>query len=122
MTDTAPYDAFAFFHKHAGYSYDPYTQTEEYARTQNAHDLGDAEALASQRGYGFRWGIDPDTDSSDFSDDPDTWSLWCCQMIDPAGKTVESLWAIDFGRDNDPWGQPYRRVVEAELALEHFKE
>jgi hypothetical protein len=39
-------------------------------------------------------------------------------MRDKAGKVVQSLGGVDFGRDGDPWGQPYARVVEAELALE----
>jgi hypothetical protein len=41
-------------------------------------------------------------------------------MVDEDGKIVQSLCFIDFGRDGSPWGDSYKRVVEAELALEQI--
>jgi hypothetical protein len=37
-------------------------------------------------------------------------------MLDPEGTVVANLGGVDFGRDVEPWGNPYARVVEAELA------
>jgi hypothetical protein len=45
---------------------------------------------------------------------------WVCCMFDENGELVQSLGGVDFGRDVEPWGPPYRRVVEAELALEEM--
>lgn len=40
-------------------------------------------------------------------------------MVNDQGETLGSLCGIDFGRGNEPDGQPYARVVEAELASCH---
>lgn len=46
-------------------------------------------------------------------------TAWQCEGDDMGALTYRaSLGGIDFGRDGEPWGNPYRRVVEAELALE----
>lgn len=108
-----------FFMAHAGYSYDPKTQTPMQGRRQCALALAAAEASASERGDSFEWGIDQYTDSSDWSDDPNPWRVWNCSARDCDGKVYASLNSIDFGRDGEPWSSPYRRVVEAELAMEY---
>lgn len=107
-----------FFLEHAGFSYDPKTETESVGKLRGAIALVDAERLASEAGYFFHWENDPGIDSSDFSDEQPAWRLWICQCCNPQGEIVESLGGIDFGRDGEPWGNPYRRVVEAELALQ----
>lgn len=106
----------AFFYEHAGYSYTPGKETEEEGRTRCAFALADAEAWALAEGYSFDWGP-CDTDSSDFSDERPFYVLHACYMCDADGSLVQSLHAIAFGRDK-PAAGPYRRVVEAELALE----
>jgi len=111
-------EAVTFFHEHAGYSYDPKRETKAQGRMRCARALAKAEADASSKGFYFRWSIDPDTDSSDFEDSGEPWQLWQCAMYNPEGRIVASLHGIDFGRDGEPWGEPYRRVVEAELAGE----
>ena len=54
-----------------------------------------------------------------------------CHSYDPRTETPEqgrTRCALDlaaaeaFGRDGSPWGDPYRRVVEAELAGQHLHE
>lgn len=113
--------AYQFFKKHAGYSYDPRTETVEQGRQRCARALADAEARASERGYSFDWRLD-DIDSSSFTDEKPSWALWQCAMFDESGECAAILGGIDFGRDGDPWGDTYRRVVHAELALEGVKE
>ena len=110
----------AFFYEHAGYSYKPGEETPEQGRERGAKALAAAEHFASENGYSFNWLIDPEIDSSDYSDEDPAWELWGCIMRDEQGEVRQSLWAIDFGRDKEPWGEPYRRVVEAELALEEM--
>ena len=106
--------AYHFFLKHAGYSYNPATETRAQGRRNTARMLAAAEKSAA--GCSFEWSIDPDIDSSEWSDDPEPWQTWQCIMRDESGRVVNSLHGIDFGRDGEPWGDPYRRVVEAELA------
>lgn len=97
-------NATAFFLKHAGWSYGP--QTEGRARC--AEQLAAAEAWASSEGYMIEWRPD------DSSDEPGDWG---CALHDPDGQVVESLWGIGF-ESGEPWGEPYARVVAAELALQ----
>lgn len=114
-----------FFFRHAGYSYDPATETPEQGRARCARcamDLAAAEAFGRAAGLSFDWSVDPYVDSSDWSDDPEPWAQWQCLCYDAAGNVCQSLHAVDFGRDGSPWSDPYRRVVEAELAAEHMAE
>lgn len=115
---TATNDPVEFFYEWAGYGYTPGKETPERGRRNGAVALADAERRAAELGWSFEWEIDPHIDSSDFSDDPEPWQLWCCCCRDEDGNVLSSLSGIDFGRDVEPWGQPYRRVVQAELALE----
>lgn len=107
---------FRFFQEHAGYIVG--------ARALCAFNLAKASERAASDGMAFRWEVDQEIDSSDFSDETPAWELWTCvaYMDDERGDAccVASLCGIDFGRDGNPWNDPYRRVVEAELALEHF--
>lgn len=109
-----------FFYKHAGFSYDPKTQTPEQGKAECAKALADAETLATAHGYSFEWTEDSECSAADFRDDTD-YALWCCIMRNDDGDVVGSLRGIDFGPGGEPWGNDYRRVVEAELALEHME-
>ena len=122
MKPTTPTE---FFYEHAGYSYDPLTETPEQGRRRCAETLASAEQWARDNGYSFEWIRDPYTTSADWIKDNDDggencfpWHLWTCIIHDADGNDGASLHGIDFGRDGEPWGDPYRRVVEAELALE----
>jgi hypothetical protein len=127
-------NAYQFFLKHAGYSYDPATQSPMQGRIQGARKLAAAERKARDTGYSFSWEVDPTGTSADWIADNEDggrncnpWQLWACDCYSaeearqsaPIGpRILASLGGIDFGRDGEPWGDPYRRVVEAELALE----
>ena len=107
----------AFFYEHAGYSYGP-GETPEQGRERCAKALAAAERRASEEGWSFQWEVDQHSDSSDWCDEQPAYSVWDCVARDVAGEVRASLGAIDFGCDGEPWDDPYRRVVEAELALE----
>lgn len=111
-----------FFKQYAGWSYDPKKETPAQGKDRGARRLAAAERKASLAGFAFQWQLDPCTDSSDFSNERPPWKLWQCLMLDAEGECRQSLHAIDFGRDKEPWGDPYRRVVEAELAVSEFYE
>ena len=125
---------YQFFLKHAGHSHNPATESPMQGRVRCARQLAAAERKARDSGLYFTWAQD-DTDSSDWIADNEDggrncnpWLTWYCAChVAPIetehgerehGAVLASLGAIDFGRDGEPWGNPYRRVVEAELALE----
>ena len=112
--------AIDFFLEHAGWSYNPATQTPEEGRLECARKLAEAEQAGSEAGLSFEWSIDQTIDSSEFDDSDEPWALWGCVCRTIEGGWVSSLGGIDFGRFGTPWGQSYRRVVEAELAQEAF--
>ncbi len=107
-----------FFYMHAGYSFAPAKETEHQGRTRGAKLLAKVEKQAFARGFYFRWSVDPDCNSSDFSDEKPAWQLWQCAMYNKHGRIVNSLHGIDFGRDGEPCDDPCCRVVEAELAID----
>ena len=109
---------YQFFLSHSAYSYDAKNETPLAGRRRCARALAYAEERARLHGCSFEWSIDPDFDSSDFSDEQPSWSLWQVVGRTSDGKIFASLGGIDFGRDGEPWGDPYRRVIEAELATE----
>lgn len=116
-----------FFYDQAGYRYDPAIESPEDGRRRGALLLASAERWAHESGYSFCWDIDDESTSADWIDADDDggknqnpWRVWSVWMMDEGGHTVQSLHSIDFGRDGQPWGDPYRRVVEAELALEEW--
>jgi len=116
-----------FFLKWAGWSYDPKKETKIQGRQRCARELAHAERKAYDKGLTFHWAIDVGYLSSEWIDDDedggknhDPWLTWFCVAKNKRGTVVASLSGIDFGRDGEPWGDPYRRVVEAELASEAF--
>jgi len=110
--------AYHFFLAHAGYSYDPKTQTPMQGRIKAAQKLAKAEQWANETGMYFAWEIS-DIDASDFSDE--NYPLWDCfayTYTDGEPVLQQSTGAVDFGAECTPWGDPYARVVCAELALD----
>lgn len=105
-----------FFYKHAGFSVRP-GETQEDGRARCARALADAEAKGREAGLSFDWSIDHDADSRDYAKGP-RYEQWQCACLDENGKAVAYLGWIDFGREGSPHSDPYRRVVEAELAME----
>ena len=110
--------AVAFFAEHAAASWDPAKETREEGIARQANELARAELAVLDNGWRFEWREDPDTDSSDWiiGQDHQPYTVWQCLMLGPDGRVLQSLGAIDFGRDGEPWGHPQCRVVQAELA------
>ncbi len=106
-----------FFFLHAAYSHAP-RESPRTGLIRCARQYANAERIGRNAGYSFQWSIDPENDSSDFSDEMPAWKLWQCVARDGTGAARGSLGGIDFGRDGEPWGDHYRRCVEAELLLE----
>lgn len=103
----------AFFFENAGWCFDPLKETREEGRTRCALNLAAAEALARESGLSFQWTEDRYGAPNEYG----------CILFDSQGNAGPSLWAIGFRDDESPWGgDPYRRVVEAELAAEFFGE
>lgn len=112
---------YQFFFEHAGFSYDPATETPQQGRARCAKALAAAEKNARESGTSFEWSIDPDVTAADMIENVrrnNDYSLWQCVARDETGDVRASLHGIDFGPDGEPWGDPYRRVVESELASE----
>ena len=107
-----------FFWDNASYSHIPAIQTREEGHLESAIALAQAELEGCSRGFSFVWAIDPDITSADFSDELPPYEQYQCSCLNYRGQCLASLGGIDFGRDNQPWDQDYRRVVEAELAIE----
>jgi hypothetical protein len=106
-----------FFYANAGYSYDPAHETPEEGRTRCSIFLAFAEKEGRDRGFSFEWSVD-DVDSSEWNDEDEPYAQWLCVARDEVGEVIASLSGVDFGPGGEPWGNDYRRVVEAELAQE----
>ena len=108
--------AVRFFFREAGYSYDPKTEKPLTGRWRGAYQLADAERHARTMEWSYRW--EPDLEpidyitGSDGNDDEQPDELLGCVLVNSRGEVLGSLWGI-----GDP-SAAYRRVVEAELALE----
>ncbi len=120
-----------FFYEHADYSYDPKTETAEQGRIRGAIALAKAEEHARNTAWEFDWvydedgciGCDCDNEECACSSGADHETLCCIlRTSEPScydghgnsvgGAVLASLGGI-CGADSN-----YRRVVEAELALE----
>jgi hypothetical protein len=118
-TSKATQQAIKFFAKHAGLSYDPKTQTPAQGKARNARRLARAERTAANMGFTFEWEYDPDgcigceCGSEDCACSTGvSHEVLSCIVRNADGLVIGSLGGIC-----DPTPE-YRRVVEAELALE----
>lgn len=111
--------AYLFFLKHAGYSYDPKTETPKAGRSRCARQLAKAERDARALGYTFEWDDDPDGyDSQARKEGVQTCeSCVCLDGEDPADGDRNRHVLASLGGIWDATRE-YQRVVEAELALE----
>lgn len=119
---SAKQSAYRFFYKHAWFSYDPTTETQQQGRAKCARLLAKAEINAKQLGFTYIW----EDDYDDYDNSLGDHAVWCddekhgiehshevymCIMEDADGNAVDSLGAIiEPSREG-------RRVIEAELAL-----
>jgi hypothetical protein len=120
--DIAETEPEEFFYEHAGTSYYPATETEEGGRRRGAAQLAMAERFAAALGLTYTWRDDWGLNTSHAEEycadaypdgEPETceWLL----MYDATGREVGALGCIDDADDN------YRRVCEAEMALEYLR-
>lgn len=110
--------ATAFFYEHAGYSHKTRVETPEQGRKRCAVALARAERDAASAGIRFTWEYDPDgcigCDCGNES----------CACSTGASHTVETCFAVKDGECVASLGSiceatnTYRRVIEAELAIE----
>jgi hypothetical protein len=107
----------AFFIAHAGYSHS-LNETREQGQLRCATALAGAELWALQNDVSFDWDIERGIDSSEWDNENEPHAVWACVAYDAQGTVIGSLGAVDFGPQGNPHASPYRRVVEAEIALE----
>lgn len=128
--------AYHFFLRHAGYSYNPKTETQMQGRIRCAQSLARAEKWArADDTLEFVWLEDTDISEDDFEFEADKEHVrqdgarGCilyrkCEEHGTECKHAEqlgSLWGITESLDNRE-RDAYRRVIEAELALEAMPE
>lgn len=105
-----------FFYFHADWGYDPAIETLDEGRRRGARELATAEQAAQDR-WEYEW--QDECEEWDGDAPAPRYLLWC-RLYDPQRPrvTLASLGMIGLNDLNDP----YRRVVEAELALEALGE
>lgn len=116
-TKTPKQAAYLFFLKHAGYSYDPRTETRQAGRSRCARQLAKAERDASALGYTFEWSDDWGVGNhfreyGECYKDGEPSTCETCVCFGENGEVLASLGCIDDAT------REYRRVIEAELAFE----
>lgn len=89
-----------WFYDHASWGYVPAIQTTEQGHMESARRYADAEVWAEENSLEFAWAYDEEYYNL----------LMCLAYKD--GEVVASVGGVDSG-DED-----YRRVIEAELAIE----
>lgn len=99
-----------FFYDHAGYGYDPETETPEHAQQDHAVQLAAALHYAIDHLWHFEWAPDRD-EPCNCGERNCGHTVEYCQLWG-GYRVLASLSAICGATDD------YRRVVEAELALE----
>lgn len=110
--------AVRFFYNHAGWSYNPNTETKSQGRWRSARALTAAEKGAKAKGLKFHWEYDQDGCSGcecgykDCRCANGTCQPEVCIVYSPEDKQLASLSGI-CGVTSD-----YGRVIEAELAQE----
>lgn len=108
-------EALRFFWEHGGYNYDPATETADEGRARCALEAAGAEVWAREQGIEFRWEDDWNVGDHvaefDCYEDggPDTCEMCAAYLGD---TLLACLGCIDDASDE------YRRVIEADLAME----
>jgi hypothetical protein len=105
-------EAYQFMREHGAHWYRPAAETEEQGRVRSALQLARVERALRRRGGWVSW--EPDPDGTAAGKHP-AWIACLLRWPNDGGdaEPVAALGGIDANE-----GDPYRRVVEAELALE----
>lgn len=117
---TAEDTAADFFYEHAGWSYDPVTETPDEGRLRGAISMASDERWAQSVDLTFQWSDDwavgshvtyfgPGSAYTDPDREPEICEVCVAFLV---GEVVASLGCVDEADQN------YRRVIEAELAGE----
>lgn len=116
---TAKQAAYWFFLRNAGCSWNPKTETKLQGMSRGARQLAKAERDARALGYSFDWTDDwgigshvKEFGAESYPEEPSTCEI--CIMRNEGGTIVQTLGCVDDAT------REYRRVVEAELALEEL--
>jgi len=109
---TAYMKAKGFFYRNAGFGYDPRKESRRTGKARCAAKLARAEMFADGQGWTCEWVADDCP--CECQDGPH--EAEGCILRDGQGKVRASLWGI-CGATAE-----YRRVVEAQLALEAWSE
>lgn len=115
-------EAEAFFYENAGYAYDPATETPEQGRVRGARALAQAEIWLTEHDLEVQWEDDPDGQDFDRGTEYADLPHYAATLEDDNGTVLSSLSGVMFADGGEPWGDPYARVVAAELALEAMDE
>lgn len=125
-------EAVRFFYEHAGWSYNPRTQTSEEGHKECAEKLAASEAaMRLDNSVFIVWEYDDDIDEPGEDGGPLYLAMLCIDtdatpdiirgydprdgIFERPGKIVATLGGIDLGGDNP---MNYKRVVAAELYAE----
>jgi hypothetical protein len=100
-----------FFFDNSGWAQFP-DENPDHARARNAMQLAQAERLAVRNGWHVCWVQDSDA----LETDPDGGPVYGALLRDGKNESLGSLWGITL--EGSPPGDPYCRVVAAELADE----
>ena len=101
-----------FFMKHAGVSYQPGKETRAQGTRRGAKALARAEQYAEEQGWKVEWEYDQDEYQMGDAETEMPNEVLVAVLEDADGHVLKSLGGIGDPSDS------YRRVVEAELALE----
>jgi hypothetical protein len=125
MSDVQLTESERFFYEHNAYCHAP-DESAESGRTRAAILSAFAERESERRGWYVNWSIDQDADTTSTDDycvsgNPQ----WEAVLYDAERQYLASLCGIDFAEDysySDPSGEPYVRIVAAELAQDALSE
>jgi hypothetical protein len=112
-----------FFYEHAGYAISS-GETEHTARLRNAKALADAEEYAADQDWAYDWEEESRDEAEMTFGDEETWenteSYSVALRDESDNSSLAALGGVSFPRDgaHTSRSRDYRRVVEAELALE----
>jgi hypothetical protein len=109
-------EAVVFFAEHAGWSYDPKTETADEGKQRGARESAAAEMLLREQGWivtwSDDWSIGDHAQEFDCYEDGGPETCETALLTDSHGAVLGGLSCIDDADEN------YRRVIAAELAGE----